>query len=196
MGESGTSLDDLIIAARSNADGLEMLRRPVALGQAVERVLSSVPGARDKLAYCSVRGEAIGDPTRVNHVIRHLVSNAVQHGGQNLIIHSRGHGHEVTLYVNDDGPALSDEVTSRAFEPFYHRPENEDSLGNGIGLTVSRILARAMGGDVHLDNDHTGTTAALRLPASFDYSIPTSDTLSIFSRTHRNLWRSASRDNP
>lgn len=194
--ELSSCLDDLIIAARSNADGLEMLRRPVDLGQAVDQILSSVPGARDKLSYCSVRGEAIGDPTRVNHVIRHLVSNAVEHGGQNVIIHSRGRGREVTLYVNDDGPVLSDEVMSRAFEPFYHRSDNEELLGRGIGLTVSRILAQAMGGDVRLDNDHTGTTAALRLPASFDYSIPTSDTLSIFQRTHRNLWRSVSRDNP
>jgi len=85
---------------------------------------------------------------------------------------------------------------SRAFEPFYHRPDVEESLGNGIGLTVSRILAQAMGGDVHLGNDDTGTTAALRLPAAFDYSIPTSDTLSLFQRTHRNMWRSVSRDKP
>lgn len=194
--ELSTCLDDLIIAARSNADGLEMLRRPVNLRQVVDQVLSSVPGAQNKLSYCSVRGEAIGDPTRINHVIRHLVSNAVEHGGRNMIIHSRGHGHEITLYVNDDGPALSDDVLRRAFEPFYQRPDVEESLGKGIGLTVSRILAQAMGGDVHLGNDDTGTTAELRLPAAFDYSVPTSDTLSLFQRTHRNLWRSVSRDNP
>lgn len=159
------TLDDLVIAARSHAGGLEMLRRPVSLGVMVDEVVRSVPGAAQKLSYCSVKGTAIGDPARIRQILRHLISNAVDHGGPNVVIYSRTDEKGVVVSVVDDGPGIGESDRKKAFDWYFHRSDDENVLGAGIGLSVSRVLAEAMGGDVELSNDHSGTTAALRLPA-------------------------------
>lgn len=159
------TLDDLVIAARSHAGGLEMLRRPVSLGVLVNEVLDSVPGARGKLSYCSVKGTAIGDPSRVKQILRHLVTNAVDHGGPNVVIYSRTDDDGVVVSVVDDGPGLTEDDRKRAFDWYFRRSNSDNLLGVGIGLSVSRVLAEAMRGSLELTNDHSGTTATLRLPA-------------------------------
>jgi len=187
--ELSSNLDDLIIAARSDSDGLEVHRRPVELRRMMEDAVSSVTGAREKLAYSSVTGVAVGDPERIRQVLVHLVSNAVVHGGPKMVIHSRIRGGNITVNISDDGPPLSDVEMDRAFEPFYSRAEMAESLSRGIGLNVSRVLARAMGGEVELASDHSGTTASLRLPADPQNSVTLGAVPQLTRRRHSMLWR-------
>lgn len=187
--ELSSSLDDLIIAARADANGLDMRRRPVDLYQVVEKAVSSQSGARDKLSACSVTGVAVGDPARIRQILGHLVSNAVIHGGPHMVIYSRVRGGNVTVYVSDDGPPPSPATLERAFEPFHSESKVAESLRRGIGLTVSRVLARAMGGEVELVSDHTGTTASLRLPADPQHSAVIGVTRPLNRLRHTALWR-------
>jgi signal transduction histidine kinase len=48
--------------------------------------------------------------------------------------------------VEDDGPGLAEEAASRLFEPFFTTKDK----GTGLGLAVSRAIARAHGGDITL----------------------------------------------
>jgi signal transduction histidine kinase len=187
--ELSSSLDDLIIAARSDADGLDMRRRPVELRAVTDEVLASVPGATGKLSFCSVTGVGIGDPARIKQVLGHLVSNAVVHGGPKMVVYSRIRGRHVTLYVSDDGPPLTRSELERAFEPFYSQSKVAESLERGIGLTVSRVLAQAMGGDVELISDHSGTTASFRLPADPQHSVTLGVARHLTRLRPGHLWR-------
>ena len=168
--EVSQGLDDLIVAAQSDATSLEMVKRGINLRVAVNETLDRVHGSRVKLRVMDVSGRVIGDPQRVQHILRHLITNAVIHGGSRLTIHSRIVGRKIEVHISDDGRPLSAQERALVFQPFYRNPSSEHLLGRGIGLTVCRILARAMSGDVRFDSDHTGNTAVLSLP--IDPAVP------------------------
>lgn len=72
----------------------------------------------------------------------------------------------VWLRVADSGPGVSGELRARVFEPFFTtKPEG---LGTGLGLAVSRSIARDHGGDLLLEatSRHGGASFRLSLPIS------------------------------
>ena len=69
-------------------------------------------------------------------------------------------GEHALILIEDDGPGIADEVRQRLFEPFATSKPH----GTGLGLYISFMLARAMGGDLWLDpRPIGGTVATLRL---------------------------------
>jgi signal transduction histidine kinase len=79
--EVSLGLDDLMIVSRADTDDLDVLEQPVDMAGAVEECLDHLIGSRAKTTHVDVRGSVLGDPVRVRHVVRHLVNNAVLHGG-------------------------------------------------------------------------------------------------------------------
>jgi CheY-like chemotaxis protein len=67
----------------------------------------------------------------------------------------------VWLRVADNGPGIAPELRARVFEPYFTtKPEG---IGTGLGLAVSRSLAREHGGDLVLENESTQGGASFRL---------------------------------
>jgi len=64
--------------------------------------------------------------------------------------------------VEDDGPGLAEEELEAVFEPFRRAEpsRNRDTGGIGLGLTASRSIARAHGGDIVLANRRGGGLCA------------------------------------
>ncbi len=70
--------------------------------------------------------------------------------------------------MSDTGIGIADADLPRAFEPFVQLDAGlaRRFPGSGLGLYVSRITARAHGGDLVLSSQpEVGTTAELRIPA-------------------------------
>jgi signal transduction histidine kinase len=68
----------------------------------------------------------------------------------------------VEVAVGDTGPGVAPEARARLFEPFF----TTKAGGTGMGLAVSRAIARAHGGDVDLaGEDGCSTVFRLWLPA-------------------------------
>jgi signal transduction histidine kinase/CheY-like chemotaxis protein len=111
----------------------------------------------------SLPTEAAGDPMRLRQILNNLISNAVKftdRGGVTLEVESAGSGEtmELGLTVADTGPGLGPEQVARVFTPF---DQTADSVarthgGTGLGLTISRELARLMGGDLTVANGPRG----------------------------------------
>lgn len=107
------------------------------------------------------------DPTLVHVVISNLVRNAVDsvasHGVSTpgvVLISVERNGTEARLHVVDNGPGVSDAVRPRLFEPFATGKPS----GVGLGLALSRTIARAHGGDLVLLDSLRGAAFALTLP--------------------------------
>jgi len=94
----------------------------------------------------------------------------------------------VWLCVMDTGPGVSDVVRQKLFEPFFTtKPEG---MGTGLGLAVSRSLAREHGGDLLLDAPEAGRGASFRLslPLSGEPG-PVSGPVPLAEPEQPSLWR-------
>jgi signal transduction histidine kinase len=98
---------------------------------------------------------ARADPAAVEQVLFNLVDNACKYAGKGddrrIRIEVRCAERGLSVRVRDFGPGIAE--TRRLFRPFS-RPAHEaagSAPGVGLGLALSRRLARAMGGDLRLD---------------------------------------------
>ena len=95
-----------------------------------------------------------------------LVENALKYG-EHARVRMYADGAEAVAEVEDDGPGLPEEELERVFLPFYRseRARTLDAGGVGLGLAVSRSIARAHGGEAELENrPEGGLRARFRLP--------------------------------
>lgn len=98
------------------------------------------------------RGEP-GEQGASFRILANLLRNALSHTppGGTVRVDVRGEGRDVTLTVSDTGVGIAPEHLERVFERVFRadaaRTRGE---GSGVGLTISRGLARAMGGDLEV----------------------------------------------
>lgn len=111
---------------------------------------------------------AVLDATRVRQVLNNLMHNAVkfsESGSVRLV--ARRSGERLHLSVTDSGPGIEPSARGRIFEPFTQGDERHSRSqgGAGLGLAVSRRLARRMGGDVTVESEvGKGSVFTLWLP--------------------------------
>ena len=112
---------------------------------------------------------AFFDPNRLEQVLLNLIGNAldaVQSQEERLIrVQATQAGGQVLLLVHDSGPGLGEEALQRLFEPFF--TTKEQGVGLGLGLAISRDIAREGGGELEARNHpQGGAEFILHLPAA------------------------------
>ena len=109
---------------------------------------------------------ALADARGLGSVVRNLLQNAVVHGGATevrIAIANHADG-RVTLTTTDDGRGATPEVLRLLGQPFVGRASTSRT---GVGLFVSRQLARRMRGDLRFEGARdAGFTAVLELPTA------------------------------
>ncbi|RZT11975.1 two-component system OmpR family sensor kinase [Kribbella sp. VKM Ac-2569] len=111
-----------------------------------------------------------GDENRLRQVVTNLVGNAIAHTPPGTPVHIRvgTMGDHAVLFIEDDGPGMTEEQAGRVFDRFYRADrarKHSAGAGTGLGLAIARSIARAHGGDLVL---HT----ALGAGASFWLTLP------------------------
>lgn len=101
------------------------------------------------------------DAVLCERILVNLLHNAARHGRAPIRLEGRAAGNRLELIVSDAGPGLDEAIAGRALEPFVAGPRTG---GTGIGLALSRGLARAQGGDLRLEPGDPGARAVLELP--------------------------------
>ena len=98
-----------------------------------------------------------GDAARLRQVLNNLLGNAVKFTRRGGITLEAGPGAQpdrVRLEVRDSGVGVSADELARIFQPFHQAASNGSTGhaadGVGLGLTIAREIALAMGGDLHL----------------------------------------------
>ncbi len=118
---------------------------------------------------------AIAEFRRVLQVLLNLVGNAIRYSPDNSQIWIRlgDAGARARLIVADQGPGLDADQQARVFEKF-ERLGRSDEGGSGLGLYISRRLARAMGGDLAIESaPGQGARFILEVPADLLAQAPT-----------------------
>lgn len=105
-----------------------------------------------------------------------LITNGLQASGASaaVTVSFSVTGSHAELRVSDNGPGVPPGLRNQIFDPFF----TSRSDGNGLGLAVVKSVARAHGGDVHVENNPSrGASFVLRLPlASTPSQLPVRDT--------------------
>jgi len=96
---------------------------------------------------------AVAEFRRVLQILINLIGNAIRYAPANsqVWIRIERQGDMASLVVADQGPGLSAEQAAVVFDKF-ERLGRSDEGGSGLGLYISRRLARAMGGDLTVES--------------------------------------------
>jgi signal transduction histidine kinase/CheY-like chemotaxis protein len=109
------------------------------------------------------------DAFRLRQIVLNLLSNAIKFTEKGEIsVVSAWHDNELTLSVIDTGPGMPDEAVKRLFTAFEQADASIAAKhgGTGLGLTISRNLARLMGGDIKVHSAlGKGTTFTVTVAA-------------------------------
>lgn len=161
----------LLDASRLQAGSLPMFPRPADLGEIIVSSLGELglPARAILVEVPCGLPEVMADPAIAERIIVNLVGNALRYApaGSPLRLTARTLGDRVELRVIDRGPGIPHDRKDQAFLPFCQLGRAAQSAGVGLGLTVSRGLAEAMGGTLRPeDTPGGGLTMALSLPAA------------------------------
>ena len=166
-------LDDLTDLEVVEAPDFSTSRERVDLGDAARRA-AGILGvrARDKsikinLPTAIEQTAVIGEFRRVLQILINLIGNAIAYSPEGSTVEvsiSRKLDQTVDLVISDQGPGMDEEQAMRAFDKFERLGRDNDG-GSGLGLYISRKLARAMEGDLSLDSSaEEGARFVLTLP--------------------------------
>ena len=165
-------LNDVLDLSRIEAGKVELVPEPFNLQETVSDLISAWRDiAADKNVSLQLRFDADvptwieGDALRVRQVLTNLISNALKfvvEGGVDVHVHAPHPGvngrREIVFAVRDTGPGVPAEASGRVFESFTQADDTISRRhgGVGLGLTISRALARQMGGDLVLEPSDIG----------------------------------------
>ena len=159
-------VEDLLTAAQADAGTLRVVTAPLDLAEEVHWALAGLSSRHaGTLEVETPPTPTVGDAMRVRQIVRNLVANAIVHGGEHIRVTTARRAQQARLVVTDDGPGLAPGDEDRVFEPFQHG--NRETRGHasvGLGLTISRQLARLMGGDLTYRREGGLTVFCLVLP--------------------------------
>ena len=171
-------INDLLELAQAESGQLKLVREVVNV---VELTRDSLDDFR---AQATVAGLALSfegpeelqvetDPGRVRQVLGNLLSNAVKYtpaGRIDVRVETRveernaRRGEWIVVHVADTGPGIPEENQERIFQEFT-RLDPDAQSGAGVGLAISRRIARLLGGDITLRSEPgQGSTFTLWLP--------------------------------
>lgn len=161
-------IGDLLDFARMDSGHVAVRRQPMDLRHDVEetagllRPLAEIRGLRLEVQWSPAAAPHVdGDATRIGQVLHNLVGNALkftERGSVTLrVCPSRGDLH--CIEVIDTGPGIAAADQERIFEAFERVGDVGLVPGTGLGLTIARRLARALGGDIACRSEPgTGST--------------------------------------
>ncbi|MDB4892948.1 MAG: ATP-binding region ATPase domain protein [Gemmatimonadetes bacterium] len=120
---------------------------------------------------CEPEIVARGDREKVIQILVNLLSNALKFtpAGGRIGIHCEQEGHTILISVKDTGIGIPNDKLQAIFEPFIQVKGRTlgPEAGVGLGLSISRGLAREMRGDLSVDSTFgAGSCFTLALPAS------------------------------
>ncbi len=169
--------DDVLDVSRIRAGRLRLEVETMDLGQVVSEVSTrTAEGTRPPRPElrAAVFGPLIGrwDPLRIEQIVSNLITNACKYGdGKPIDVRVARQGDIAEIIVRDSGIGIAHADQARIFERFERAVPPRSFSGLGLGLWITREIARAHGGDISVRSELGGgaeftVTLPLAPPAS------------------------------
>ena len=168
-------INDVLNFAKLEAGRIEFDLRPVALDEVLASVEALTAPQAQAAGLACVRADAhrgvraLADREKLEQVLLNLFSNAIKFTppGGRVELDCRPDGEVVRLAVRDTGSGISADRLAQIFDPFVQVDPDltRQRQGAGLGLAISRELARAMAGEIVVESrPGEGSTFTLTLP--------------------------------
>lgn len=165
-------IEDLLVLTEAERGEIQVATEPIHLARLLESLVARErtrwPDRRIELRVDPHLRAVSGEDTYVEQIVDNLVSNAVKYSDQGTTIAIDALQVEswVDIHVRDFGPGIEASDRERLFELLFRSPATAGKVqGAGIGLFVCRTLARAMGGDIRIEDPRgPGSDFVVRLP--------------------------------
>nr|MDJ0497599.1 HAMP domain-containing sensor histidine kinase [Acidimicrobiia bacterium] len=158
-------VEDLLTAARAQMGSLTIAPSPVSVRPLVSRVVEHTAGSAHHIVVSGENAVVLADESRVRQILRNLISNAQRYGGHRIHVATHVDDNYAHLRVSDNGDGIPESDQERIFAPYESAHESGTQPGSlGLGLAISRSLARLMGGDLSYTRNDGWTTFDLALP--------------------------------
>jgi len=158
------TLMPVTVELRTLLQEVEALMRPQAAAKQLALHLDADP---------SVPEHVVLDPTRVKQILFNLLSNAIKYSERGTVVldirpRHADLGDELEFVVTDTGVGMGEATIERLFQRFSRADEDAGAApppGTGLGLEISRNLARLMGGDIEVTSRRgEGSRFTFRMP--------------------------------
>jgi signal transduction histidine kinase len=136
-------VDEILLASRLNAIEQPQICEEIDLLALAAEECSRYDDVQLEGARIGLRGDA----RLLRRLLRNLLENAKRHGAPPTQVRLQRDGAIVVLKVWDGGPGPAPAEFEQVFTPFYRRRDGGNTIGNGLGLSLVRQIARRHGGD-------------------------------------------------
>ena len=164
-------INDLLDLSRLDENRLQPVMREVDCGVVARHAISRVtPAAQAKTVELAVdvAGEmplCRTDPHRVEQILVNLLTNAIRHtpNDSQVRVEVRSVDGKARISISDQGPGIDESAVDQIFD-VYMTKAGEEGQGTGLGLPLSRRLARLLGGELQAVARKGGGYFTLDLP--------------------------------
>lgn len=165
-------VNDLLDIAKIEAGKLNVRTSQFALSEIVSSIrgLMKPIGANEKVELTISEAPELNlqtDENKLLQILRNLISNALKYTREGEVrVSFEDLGDDIEFRVKDTGIGIAKENLELIFEEFFQvEGKHQDKVkGTGLGLPLSRKLARLLGGTLWAESDGRGSLFILRLP--------------------------------
>ncbi|MGI9529021.1 MAG: sensor histidine kinase, partial [Acidimicrobiia bacterium] len=158
-------VDDLLVTAQVGVKDVSMTTLEFEPCAEIASVVVPFQRTGNAITVECQSGAVVADNGRFRQVVRNLVSNAVRHGGSEIVVIGEFDDDTFRCAVADDGDGVPGEIEDRLFQPFVNSGAAALVSGSvGLGLSVSRLIATRMGGDLTYHRNTELTMFSLSIP--------------------------------
>jgi two-component system sensor histidine kinase KdpD len=145
----------------------ERVRADVLLDEVVSHRRRTAQGEQLDVTPLSEQAPHVwADRDAFRVILENLLDNARKYGSGPTYVTTRAEGRRFSVQVRDEGQGFAPEDAEQLFDPFTPRKSNGVTHGSGLGLSISRQLARQMGGELTAFSAGPGTGSTFTLVLS------------------------------
>lgn len=171
-------IEDILSFAQLESGSVEVRRQTVNVQEALQRAEGLVRLRMEESAISFTQEPSppelsvVADADRLQQILLNLLANAIKFtpAGGKISVGSAREGDRVSVRVRDTGLGIPSDALEKIFEPFVQleqQRENREQRGVGLGLAISRELARAMDGHLTAESvEGSGSVFTLTLPSA------------------------------